>query len=441
MSENLLEISDYIIQFLLGNENSNFSKLIGYTSNPLEFSQYKLVVFPSDFFSENIYKTERSFPNLPLENWKGIPLLFGSPKLEKQGDTILLYADIVASTFFLISRYEEVINRSDRDEHGRFPGKKSLPYRAGFPERPVVDEYGKALRKLLRENGLDIKEPKSDFNKIYLTHDADQIAHYRNFRGMAGAISRFFKNPQESVNAIQSYFGGIQHDPWFTFPWLFDLANQLKTQNKKTEIETILFIKSGGNELNHDKPFHNIMDKDFTYLFELCRKYNVKIGLHPSYQAGEETHLINSEKDVLEKAISEKVELSRNHYLRSREPEDFQVLIDAGITDDFTMSYADVAGFRLGTCKAVKWINPENLEITSLTLHATTMMDSTLSDIRYMNLDKDAAFAFSKKMIDTVREFNGDLVLLWHNTSVEKENEMYHRELYEQMINYLKTER
>ena len=58
-----------------------------------------------------------------------------------------------------------------------------------------------------------------------------------------------------------------------------------------------------------------------------------------------------------------------------------------------------------------------------------------------MNLDKDDAFAFSKKLIDTVHEFNGDLVLLWHNTSIEKENGMYHRELYEWMINYLKTER
>ncbi|HHT22160.1 MAG TPA: hypothetical protein GXZ87_02450 [Bacteroidales bacterium] len=441
MKKNLQEISDYIIQFLLGNENSELSKLIGYTSNPLKFSQYKLVIFPSEFFSENTYKTERSLPKLPLENWEEIPLLFGNPKQEKQGDTILLYADIVASSFFLISRYEEVIYRSDRDEHGRFQGKKCLPFRAGFLERPIVDEYGKALRKLLREIGLDVKEPKSDFNRIYLTHDADQIAHYRNFRGMTGAISRFFKSPYQSFKAIQSYFGGIQHDPWFTFPWLFDLANQVKKQNKETDIETIVFVKSGGSELNQDKPIHDVLDKDFTYLFELCRKNEVKIGLHPSYQAGQDIYLIAKEKEVLEKAIYENVKLSRNHYLRSREPEDFQALINAGITDDFTMSYADVAGFRLGTCRAVKWIHPISLRLTSLTLHATTMMDSTLSDIRYMNLNKDDAFAFSKKLIDTVREFNGDLVLLWHNTSVEKENGMYHRELYEWMINYLKTER
>ena len=32
----------------------------------------------------------------------------------------------------------------------------------------------------------------------------------------------------------------------------------------------------------------------------------------------------------------------------------------AGITDDFTIGYPDVAGFRLGTSRPVHWINPEN---------------------------------------------------------------------------------
>ena len=67
-------------------------------------------------------------------------------------------------------------------------------------------------------------------------------------------------------------------------------------------------------------------------------------------------------------------------------------------------------------------------------------MDSTLSDKRYMNLTVDEAFSFSKKMIDQVKKHNGDLTLLWHNTSVEKHNGLYHRDLYLWMINYLKIQ-
>jgi len=84
------------------------------------------------------------------------------------------------------------------------------------------------------------------------------------------------------------------------------------------------------------------------------------------------------------------------------------------------MAYADRAGFRLGTCRAVKWINPATPQLTSLTLHPLTLMDSTLNDKRYMNLPADEALRYSKSMIDEVKKHNGDLVLLWHNTSVEK---------------------
>lgn len=438
MKENLKDIVRYIVGFLLGDKNAYLADFIGYTSEELEFTKYKLVIIPSGFFEKNTFGSEKSLPETPLQLWENIPLLFGSSQVEKISDTIVLYADIIASSFFLISRYEETVSRTDRDEHGRFPGKKSLPFRAGFLQRPIVDEYGKALRQLLRENGADVQEPPEKFHKIYLTHDADQIAHYRNFRGMGGALTRFLKNPYQSFKAIQTYVGGIEFDPWYTFSWFFNLAQELKTENPQTDIESIVFIKSGGGELMTDKPIHNIKSNDFGKLFELCNANNIKIGLHPSYQAGRDVSYIAKEKEILDETIGQKTVYTRNHFLRSKEPEDFQALIEAGLTDDFTMAYADIAGFRLGTCRAVRWINPVILGLTSLTLHPTTMMDSTLSDERYMKLNTEEAFSFSKRMIDQVKKHNGELVLLWHNTSVEKNNGLYHRDLYKWMINYLK---
>lgn len=438
MEKDLKEITDYIIHFLLREENAGFAEFIGYTSNKDEFSTYKLVILPSDFFEKDVYGTENSAPALPLQHWEDIPLLYGSPKTENIGETLLIHADIIASTFFLISRYEETINRKDRDQHGRFLGKNSLPFKAGFLQRPIVDEYGKTLRKLLRDAGLAIKEPQEKINRIYFTHDVDQLAHYQNLRGFSGAVFRFFKNPYQTLKAFKSFFGGIENDPWYTFPWFFDLAKELKRENSKAEIETVTFIKTGGGELITDQPLHNINDKNFSKLFELCNQNNVKKGLHLSYQAGAETNLIAKEKQILDETVGQDTNCTRNHFLRSCEPEDFQALIEAGLTDDFTMCYADIAGFRLGTCREVQWINPVSMELTTLTLHATTMMDSTLSDERYMHLKTDEAFSFSKKLIDQVKMYNGDLVLLWHNTSVENFNGQYHRDLYHWIINYLK---
>ena len=434
----LQEIVRYIIRFLLGEKNSGSSDFIGYTSDTEKFQKYRIVIFPSRFFDKDIYGSSQSLPELPLQAWEGIPLLFGTPRTEKIGATLVLYADIIASTFFLISRYEEMVNRSERDAHGRFPGRSSLSFRAGFLQRPMVEEYGKALRKILLENGIDIPEPPEKLEKIYLTHDADQIAHYRNFRGMSGALSRFLRNPYQAFKAVQTYWGGIENDPWFTFPWMLELANELKKENPQTAVESIVFIKSGGGELMTDKPLHNLKDNDFRKLFEICHLNNVKIGLHPSYRAGEDTSYVAEEKKILDEAVGQNTVYTRNHFLRNREPEDFLALIDAGLTDDFTMAYADVAGFRLGTCRAVRWINPATQKLTSLVLHPTAMMDSTLSDERYMKLRTEDAFSFSKMMIDRIKKHNGELILLWHNTSVEKENGLYHRDLYQWIINYLK---
>jgi hypothetical protein len=111
----------------------------------------------------------------------------------------------------------------------------------------------------------------------------------------------------------------------------------------------------------------------------------------------------------------------------------------AGITDDFTMGYADVAGFRLGTCRPVKWINPVLQELTSLTLHPLTVMDGSLSDKRYMFLNAHDAYEYTVRLIDVVEKWNGELVFLWHNTAVTKDPKLYHRYLYGKLIEYLKT--
>jgi hypothetical protein len=116
-----------------------------------------------------------------------------------------------------------------------------------------------------------------------------------------------------------------------------------------------------------------------------------------------------------------------------------EMLIKSGITDDFSMSYADISGFRLGTCKAVKWINPTTKSLTSLTLHPLTIMDISLNDKRYMYLNAFDAYAYCTRLIDMVEQWNGELVLLWHNTSVEKTPNSYHRKLYENLINHLKS--
>jgi len=148
---------------------------------------------------------------------------------------------------------------------------------------------------------------------------------------------------------------------------------------------------------------------------------------------------VGDEKKRLEHFAKTKTTYNRNHYLNTREPFDMIALINAGITDDFTLGYADMAGFRLGTCRPVKWINLLTKEVTSLTLHSLAIMDVSLSDKRYMFMNAHDAFQYCEQLINCVESYNGELVLLWHNTSVEKTTQSYQRKLYKDIISYLLT--
>ena len=112
-------------------------------------------------------------------------------------------------------------------------------------------------------------------------------------------------------------------------------------------------------------------------------------------------------------------------------------MLDAHITDDFTMGYADISGFRLGTCRPVRFINPKTKRLTTLTLHPLTVMDCTLTHDKYMGLSYEESLQYAKNLISETKKYNGDLCLLWHNTMFTEKD---HKNLYSQLIQILQQQ-
>lgn len=420
------KVIDYIIQFLIRDEHK--AHHVGYCSDKTQWSKYKVVIVPSNFFNDSIYGTPQSMPSLPLQEIEGIPFLYGTPLIEKIDNTIICHADIIASTYFLISRYEEYINpNSNRDPHGRYIGKQSVPAQAGFIHRPIVEEYGELLRNLLQQAGVPLLPIPQQINHIYLTHDIDSITNYRRIRGLIGGILR-----RENITTILKSLININNDPAYTFPWILNQDNQLPQATQ------IYFVKAARQASGLDRPAYNLVGKNFTHLKKeiLTSSPKAIFGLHASYKSGNIPDIISDERKLLQYAIeNQQITTSRHHYLRSLHPNDMEALIDARITDDYTMGYADIAGFRLGTCRAVRFINPATRKLTSLTLHPLTIMDCTLSEPHYMNLTYKEALSYSQILINETKQHNGDLCLLWHNTRFT--NNDYHSQLYSQIIKSL----
>ena len=197
------EATEYILSFLLGDaiplDISGQIRISRHTQaqrspdyvaycRPEEAEPFhRVVIVPSGFFDYDQYGRAESMPALPLAEWHGMPLLFGEPREEyldtPYGRRLVIYADLVASSYFLLSRYEEMYYRKRRDEHGRFPGRESLPYRAGVLERPLVDEYAAELRRLMSEIGLAVEPMVPGFSAVSLTHDLDQPYYSSGIRG------------------------------------------------------------------------------------------------------------------------------------------------------------------------------------------------------------------------------------------------------------------
>ena len=425
------KVIDYITQFLIRDEHN--AHHVGYCNDKTQWTKYKVVIVPSNFFNDNTYGTPQSMPSLPLQEIEGIPFLYGYPKIEKIKNTIICYADLIASTYFLLSRYEEYINpNTNRDPHGRYIGKNSIPALAKFIHRPIIDEYSILLRQLLHQTNITLTPIPQQINHIYLTHDVDTITNYRRFRGLLGGLYRSIFQKNNSLITILKSLTNINNDPAYTFPWIINQDNQLPKATK------IYFIKATHKAIGHDRPAYNLTGKNFTHLKNeiLTTSPNTIFGLHASYKSGNTPNIIPNEQKLLQNAIkNQKITTSRHHYLRSLHPNDMEALIDAHITDDYTMGYADIAGFRLGSCRAVRFINPKTQRLTSLTLHPLTIMDCSLSEPHYMNLNYNQALSYAQTLIEQTQKYNGDLCLLWHNTRFTNDN--YHSQLYSQLIQSL----
>ena len=381
------EIIEYIKSFLLYG-NSDASKLIGYTADETQWEKYAIVILPNGHLGKDLI-----YPDLE------------TPKISGK----VISTDIIYNTFFFISRAEELLN-PQRDQHNRFLASYSILGEGNRLQMPIVDEYARILMEAL---GLAF-DNQPHFSAIYLTHDLDEIERFRHIRGAVGGILR---GQWEKVLAS---WKDIKNDPVYTFDWL--LSKDADVQNRYPTLTKQLYFAKDTQGTGYDYPQYNLQGQDFLRLANVLKQHNAKIGRHRSYYGTTYQH--SNFPDFIEK------NLCRCHFLRCS-IEYMQQLVQEGITDDFTMGFADKAGFRLQTTRPVRWINPKTMELTNLVLHPLTVMDCTLSNSNYMNLNEDEAYAYCQTLVQNVKKYHGELVLLWHNSIF---SQSYHRSLYPRLL-------
>lgn len=312
--------------------------------------------------------------------------------------------DFLAASFYLISRYEEYLPFSP-DEYGRYPHTASVAFKNNFLKLPLIDLWIN-----------EIFPPQQQKSFSFLpTFDIDIAFKYlykpvaKNF---AVVLKELITGNSQSLSSRSKVRSGKEKDP-------FDQFDYIKNLTQNFSLQPIYFFLLAGKNSRYDKNISPQKDGMKNLMKRILVKN--KSGIHPSWQSGVNDILLKEEIENLEKFSGQKVERSRQHYIRMRMPHTYRRLIDNGITEEYSMGYGSINGFRASTSKSFFWYDLEKEEKTSLQIFPFCYMDAnSIFEQKQTPEETETELDFYKNIIT---KSHGQMIGIWHNHFLTEEKE------------------
>ena len=399
----------------------------------------RLVIYTMGRRKFDAIRNGRRVVFLKMENVRRtmkIPMLFDGDEDKVCSDrenSIYIPFDIITLPFLLLSRYEEFHARK-RDEHGRFQFKGSLADKYKLVEIPLVDEYAMLLRRWLCRYFPDSVQAISRPSRIVPTHDIDILYRFtgrfqawKSILGRDLLINRDLKMARKSLKEYKKWKTHPYWDPYLR------AAVEMLEREQEQHLHPIFFVKA--TEKGHPDATYDVHDPLLQHLIWNVTSRGGQIGLHGSYPSAEHLQYLHKEKQNLSELCDKTISVSRQHYLRTffaDDPNSLDLWRQVGITDDYTLGFAERCGFRCGTCHPYPLYDVRNDRVTNIIEHPLIVMDGTLID--YMKLSVDEAKKLALKLKQRCLDVEGDFVFLWHNHTTTREFERYYEEVYMSLI-------
>lgn len=334
-------------------------------------------------------------------NWNALPTLY-------PGEGNIPF-DIFSAIFFLITRYEEYLT-FQKDKMNRFAAIQSIAYKYQFMRRPIVDLWRQQFEREIEQRWPEAEFKEERFHFL-ATIDVDSAFAYKH-KGLKRTLGGFAKDifHLDFGNLFQrvATLAGMKPDVYDTYDYI---ATQCLRYNSPCRY---FFLLSDFGQYDKNVPHTS------KQLRGLIRRLSDKfpVGIHPGVASNSSVEILKKEKQRLEEITEKKCNDGRQHYLMLFSPKTYQSYMEVGITDDYTMGYADEVGFRAGTSCPFKWFDLVKNEKTELTIHPFAAMDTTMKN--YLSLTEDEAITVSKSLMKEVRETGGHFISLWHNESLSE---------------------
>jgi hypothetical protein len=357
----------------------------------------------------------------PLAVLYGAELDSGSYVMVQPG-FVRIGVDIFGTAFYMLTRYEEIVSER-RDEFDRFVARFSILQPVGLLDRAIVNEHVELLWRALHRLWPELVRTPRNY-RCLLSCDVDQVSlmgasAWFAMRVIAGRPVRdALRNGswrgafRHAARLRQGWRGDPGRDDLDDFDFLMDQAEQVGC--------TFVFNLIAGHDRSNRDGIYGVHRGGIRNLMRRIHGRGHELGFHGSYSTYLDPDRLRREftrltRIAAEEGVTQATWGGRQHYLRWSPPITWQAYEDAGIGWDSTLTYADYAGFRCGTCYEFPVFNIKTRRTLRLRERPLIAMEKTLLARPYMGLSSSQAVDRVRVLSDACRRVNGDFSLLWHN--------------------------
>ena len=332
-------------------------------------------------------------------DWNDIPYFFGV------GEKSKIPFDLFAASFFLLSRYEEILFHVKNPKND-FKAELSVLHKIDALKRPLIDLWMNAFYLSLQEHFDQIPERDSEVN-YELSLNVVQAFKYsgrglmRHLTESLGDLARF------NFNTIKRRFAvwtGRIEDPFLIYN---DLINRLESSDIK-----LRFFFEYSKYLFEDQNISRFRSS-LNRLIKSVADYKT-VALSISHLGLQDSNALERERLELTKQIHRPIWYALHSKLNLRMPHYYKRLIDAELRDDFSMGYADKIGFRSGTSSTHFFYNLDVEMVQPLKVHPFVMTNQVFKNRR----EAKQAFSDLRAIVNEAQKIGGNLRFVFSNEFV-----------------------
>ena len=336
-----------------------------------------------------------------------IPIIYGEDSFTQDTYKIIIGLDVFASTFFMLTRWEEFL--LGREETGNCKETTQFALLHGICCRPIVNEYAELISKFLPV-GIKIRNRRY---KVLLSHDVDGILTPTWRKIIKDTIHQ--KRYGEPKNKILNLTWKEEIKYKLAFPYAYRQFEMYIDLAEKHGIEEWFFMKVCAKGEEEDTYWYN--DKRTINVVKRLQKKRPPdriIGFHPSQNVFNDKEQWDREMKRVYNLLGETPIIGRNHHLIYNgdmlrwweEMSDETVHISNCIFHNYN-------GFRSGVCVPYHCFDIFQRRKMNMVEHPNLIMDTV---IRYDGKKKQEHVIWSdiENIVSQVKKYRGELILTWH---------------------------